>query len=229
MKKLITLILGITLVYSCSSNSDGNSNSTDLYTPGPDVIDIEGNLYQTVTNCNQTWTKSNLNVSKYRNGDVIPQVTDPTVWANLTTGAWCYYNNDPANGVIYGKLYNGYAINDSRGLAPIGYHIPSAVEWNTLKNTCLGGAEAFKMKETGTAHWLINDPNVTNSSGFTGLPGGYSYINGLFYEIGNEGKWWSSSTYNTSQYFVFGLSNNSGLSQVAKLKNYGFSVRCVKD
>lgn len=227
MKKLITLILGITLAYSCSKSSDGNSNSTDLYIPGPDVIDIEGNLYQTVTNCNQTWTRRNLNVSKYRNGDVIPQVTDPTVWANLTTGAWCYYNNDPANGVIYGKLYNWYAINDSRGLAPLGYHIPSEVEWNSLE-TCLGGAVGSKMKETGTAHWLTNDPNVTNSSGFTGLPGGQFDV--FFDEIGNKGYWWSSSAFDTSRSWAFTLPDITNVLYQENLrKNFGLSVRCVKD
>jgi uncharacterized protein (TIGR02145 family) len=227
MKKLITLILGITLVYSCSSSSDSNENTIVLNIPGPDITDIEGNIYQTVTNCNQTWTTTNLNVSKYRNGDVIPQVTDPTVWANLTTGAWCYYNNDPANGVIYGKLYNWYAVNDSRGLAPLGCHIPTDVEWNTLK-TCLGsGLSGFKMKETGTTHWLTNDPNVTNSSGFTGRPGGQFDV--FFDEIGNKGYWWSSSAYDTSRCWVFELSYTSTLGQTAYRKNFGFSVRCVKD
>ena len=79
----------------------------------------------------------NLDVSKYRNGDDIPQVTDATTWANLTTGAWCYYENNTANGTVYGKLYNWFAVNDPRGLAPSGWHIPSQAEWVTLQN-CLG-------------------------------------------------------------------------------------------
>ncbi len=225
MKKLITLILGITLVYSCSSSSDENTQSLNL--PGPDVTDVEGNVYHTVTNCNQTWTKTNLNVSKYRNGDVIPLVTDPTVWANLTTGAWCYYNNDPANGVIYGKLYNWYAVNDSRGLAPLGYHIPTEVEWTTLK-TCLGGQLAwFKMKETGTTHWISTNLDATNSSGFTGLPGGYIYSSGLFYNIGNIGFWWSSTAFDTIQSNCVLLENNIAIT--TDLKKNGYSVRCVKD
>jgi uncharacterized protein (TIGR02145 family) len=235
MKKLITLILGITLVYSCSSSSDSNENTIVLNIPGPDITDIEGNIYQTVTNCNQTWTTSNLNVSKYRNGDIIPLVSDPTVWANLTTGAWCYYNNDPANGVIYGKLYNWYAVNDSRGLAPLGCHIPTDVEWDTLK-TCLGRSDsAKKMKETGTTHWLINDPNATNSSGFTGRPGGYMHYLGLFDAIGTEGNWWSSSfNVDTGSRWAFYIrksttDNGSELGQHGRSKNNGFSVRCVKD
>jgi hypothetical protein len=87
------------------------------------VDDIE-----TVLIGNQEWTTKNLNVSKYRNGDIIPEVKDPKKWANLKTGAWCYYNNKPENGKIYGKLYNWYAVNDPRGLAPEGFHVPSKVE-----------------------------------------------------------------------------------------------------
>ena len=81
---------------------------------------------------NQVWTSQNLDVSTYRNGDTIPEVQNPNVWYYLTTGAWCFYNNDPANGPVYGKLYNWYAVNDPRGLAPVGYHIPSDAEWTIL-------------------------------------------------------------------------------------------------
>lgn len=118
MKKILILILGIALVYSCTTSSDENDNSTETF--------------ENVQIGNQTWMKKNLNVTKYRNGDLIPQVTDPTQWKNLTTGAWCYYNNDSANGDVYGKLYNWYAVNDTRGLAPVGYHIPSNTDWTNL-------------------------------------------------------------------------------------------------
>src|SRR5690606_33259564 len=119
--------------------------------------------------------------------DVIPQVTDPTIWGNLTTGAWCYYNNDPANEIIYGKLYNWYAVNDPRGLAPVGWHIPSDSEW-TILTDYLGGFEVAggKMKETGTTHWANPNIGADNSSGFTGLPGGYrAYNSAEFNTIGN--------------------------------------------
>ena len=109
MKKIFILILGIVSVFGCSStnNSDGET-STYNYTQGANINDIDGNSYPTiVTNCNnQTWMQNNLNVSRYRNGEIIPQCTNPNQWANLTTGAWCYYNNDAATGAIYGKLYN---------------------------------------------------------------------------------------------------------------------------
>ena len=119
----------------------------------------------------QIWMTRNLTVSQYRNGDIIPEVTDPAAWAALTTGAWCYYNNDPANGPIYGKLYNWYAVNDSRGLAPNGYHIPTTTEWTTLTNT-LGGLSLAggDLKEAGITHWSDPNTGATNNSGFTGLP-----------------------------------------------------------
>ena len=78
---------------------------------------------ETVTIGKQTWMKKNLDVSRYRNGDVIPEVADLSTWVNLTTGAWCYYENKSDNGTTYGKLYNWYAVNDPRGLAPAGWHI----------------------------------------------------------------------------------------------------------
>ena len=96
------------------------------------VTDIDSNTYNSVTIGTQCWTQTNLNVSKYRNGDIIPQVTDPTAWANLTSGAWCYFDNDTSNGPVYGKLYNWYAVNDPRGLAPADWHIPSDDEWTVL-------------------------------------------------------------------------------------------------
>lgn len=202
-----------------------------LNIPGPNVTDIDGNVYQTVTNCNQTWTKTNLNVSKYRNGDVIPQVANTTQWMNLTTGAWCYYENTTANGTTYGKLYNWYAVNDPRGLAPTGYHIPSDTEWNTLSD-CLGGLSIAggKMKETGTTHWTSPNTDATNSSGFTALPGGARWDEATFGKIGEEGYWWSATQVNTNSALIwciiskYGIVGNGGY-----IKPGGFSVRCVKD
>jgi hypothetical protein len=88
----------------------------------------------------QQWQAKNLDVAFYRNGDPIPQVTDATAWASLTTGAWCYYNNDSTQGNKYGKLYNWYAVNDPRGLAPQGWHIPSDTEWTILETTLDGSS-----------------------------------------------------------------------------------------
>jgi uncharacterized protein (TIGR02145 family) len=193
------------------------------------VTDIDGNTYLPVTICNQTWTKSNLNVSHYRNGDEIPQVTDPTQWANLTTGAWCYYNNDPANGAIYGKMYNWYAVNDPRGLAPQGWHVPTDTEWNTLIY-CLGGntVAGGKMKEVGTTYWSTPNLGATNSSRFTGLPGGQRNYFGNFETI-QIGSWWSSSeignfAYQRSIFYDTTTVVRSGLGKLT-----GIYVRCIKD
>jgi uncharacterized protein (TIGR02145 family) len=179
----------------------------------------------------QIWMTKNLNIIRYRNGDPIPQVTDPTQWANLTTGAWCYYNNNQANGSIYGKIYNWYAVNDQRGLAPAGWHVPSDVEWTTLSNF-LGGINLAggKMKATSTV-W--NSPNTaaTNSCGFTGLPGaGRSNFDGVFTTVGRYGAWWSSSQ--DDPFFVWFRAlryNNGVLERSNILKTEGMSVRCIKD
>ncbi|MGV9003096.1 FISUMP domain-containing protein [Flavobacterium sp.] len=173
------------------------------------VTDIDGNVYQTVVIGTQTWTQTNLNVSKYRNGDTIPQVTNQSTWANLTTGAWCYYQNNTANGATYGKLYNWYAVNDPRGLAPAGYHIPSDAERITL-TTFLGGESIAGGKMKSTTGW--NSPNTaaTNSSGFTGLPGGCRNDYGSFYFIGETGYWWSSSEDDATNAWNWGMSCNTG-------------------
>jgi uncharacterized protein (TIGR02145 family) len=223
--------------YATNSSETNYGNEISFTTPAsPTVTDIDGNIYQTVAICNQTWTTTNLNVSKYRNGDVIPQVTDPTAWAALTTGAWRYYTNDLATGAIYGKLYNWYAVVDPRGLAPTGYHIPSDTEWTTL-TTCLGGdaVAGGKMKATGTSLWLSPNSDATNSSGFTGLPGGNLDTSGTFcsigceYRLGEYGMWWSSSEYSWGAKY-FALTYVWGDTRRGfNYKTFGFSVRCVKD
>jgi uncharacterized protein (TIGR02145 family) len=179
----------------------------------------------------QIFTNSNLDVTTYRDGTEIPEVTDPTAWAALTTGAWCYYANNTANGVIYGKLYNWYAVNDVRGLAPLGYHVPSDAEWTTL-TTYLGGESVAggKMKSTGTSLWTSPNTDATNSSGFSGLPGGFRFNNGPFYFIGNYGYWWSSSESDTPSAWYRTLNyNNGGAYRGNFYKTDGVSVRLIKD
>jgi uncharacterized protein (TIGR02145 family) len=180
----------------------------------------------------QEWTNCNLNVTTYRDGTPIPQVTDPTAWAGLTTGAWCYYNNDSANGPTYGKLYNWYAVNNTAngGLAPLGYHIPTSTEFNTL-TTFLGGETVAggKMKEAGLCHWSTPNTDATNTSGFTGLPGGYR-DDEVFIEISNYGLWWSSTeaVIAFATYLLLGYDNSNAFIYDND-KNYGFSVRLIKD
>jgi uncharacterized protein (TIGR02145 family) len=229
MKRFLCLLsITFILLQSCSSGDKdtiqpGNSSTT--------VSDVDGNVYSTVKICNQTWTKTNLNVTKYRNGDAIPQVTDANQWAALKTGAWCYYANTSSNGTTYGKLYNWYAVNDARGLAPIGYHIPSDAEWTNLI-TCLGGAivAGGKMKEKGTTHWIDNNTDSNNSSSFTGLPGGILDVYQSFEGITDNGFWWSSSQYNLIEAWYLGLDDNDNDSRRSYiLKTSGLSVRCIKN
>jgi uncharacterized protein (TIGR02145 family) len=173
----------------------------------------------------------NLDVAFYRNGDPIPQVTDATAWAALTTGAWCYYNNDPTQGNKYGKLYNWYAVNDPRGLAPQGWHVPSDAEWTTLVTT-LGGSSVAggKMKEAGTLNWTTPNTSATNESGFAGLPGGYRSFNGSFNFVGSDGSWWSATEYfSTEAWYRYLYYNDGSLNMNIFNKKYGFSVRCLRD
>ncbi len=193
---------------------------------------VEGGPEPYVTIGTQNWQRRNLDVSTYRNGDVIPYVKDNTTWANLTTGAWCWYNNDPELGKIYGKLYNWYAVNDSRGLAPEGWHIPSDAEWIVLTNTLGGSAVAGgALKQIGTSLWNSPNTGATNSTNFTALPGGYrTDISGVFAFLNSLGEWWSSNEINASSGKGYTLySSNSSLSPGTIGKKYGLSVRCIKD
>jgi uncharacterized protein (TIGR02145 family) len=186
------------------------------------------------TICCQSWMTKNLDVATYRNGDPIPEVTDNAAWGALTTGAYCYYNNDSATyAAIYGKLYNWYAVNDPRGLAPEGWHIPTDFDWTTLEN-CLGGASLAggKMKTTGTTLWTPFNTNATNESGFAGLPGGSRSSNGaLFLDVGANGLWWSATENSTTTAWARYLSRgNSTLTRGANVSNaFGISVRCLRD
>ena len=188
----------------------------------------------------QKWMSKNLDVAFYRNGDPIPQVTDATAWAALTTGAWCYYNNDPTQGNKYGKLYNWYAVNDPRGLAPQGWHVPSDAEWTTLETT-LGGSSVAggKMKEAGTVNWTTPNTAADNSSSFAGLPGGSRYVTmvspptmtSMFVSIGDAGGWWSS-TLDGATNFAYLRAVNHNVASVTRgpdSKAIGWSVRCIKD
>jgi len=204
------------------------------------VIDIDGNEYNFKSICGKMWMTENLDVSHYLNGDTIPQVTDPVKWAKLKTGAWCYYNNDPLMGAIYGKLYNCYAVNDKRGLAPAGWHIPTDEELTELSD-CLSGdvIAGGKLKsigtiETGDGLWESPNANAKNSSGFSGLPGGYRGVLGKFFDIGAYSYWWSSNKYyndenDSSALYRFLIYNSSDFSQDNYFMDYGMAIRCVKN
>jgi len=174
----------------------------------------------------QTWTLTNLNVIKYSNGDDIPQVTDSASWANLTTGAWCYYKNNTDNGLVYGKLYNWYAVNDPRGLAPTGWHVANEVEWTTLITYL--GEEVAGSKLKATTIWANNV--ATNSSGFTALPGGARDEAGESYWLDEMGTWWTSTQSSTTKAFDLTIYDNEPYTWDGDdNKGVGKAVRCVKD
>jgi uncharacterized protein (TIGR02145 family) len=183
---------------------------------------------------NQIWMLENLDIVKYRNGDTIPQSTTDADWISKGTngiGAWCWYANSSANGLVYGKLYNWYAVKDSRGLAPLGYHVPSDAEFGVLTNYLGGDTVAGgKMKEAGIVHWQSDNSLATNESGFTALPGGFRNTNGTFFSITQENYLWSSSEYNTTNATVVLLGwYNSFAFKYADYKSFGMSVRLIKD
>jgi len=194
-------------------------------------VDIDSNIYPTVKIGDQWWMAENLKVTRYRNGDDIPIVTDDTEWENLTTGAYCNYNNNSDNADIYGRLYNWYAVNDSRNIAPLGWHVPSDEEWQTLIDY-LGGESVAggKLKETGTTHWNSPNEGATNESGFAALPGGYRYYNGYFYSLGSSAYFWSSTEYGSSRAWSRLLYYDyASVYRYDDYKHYGFSVRLVRD
>jgi uncharacterized protein (TIGR02145 family) len=211
--------------------TDCGVNGEPEYYNGTSWLNINGSAAAAgpVVIGTQKWMEKNLDVTTYRNGDVIPQVTDPTAWEALTTGAWCYYNNDPLNGAIYGKLYNWYAVNDPRGLAPQGFHIPTNDEWSTLSSFLGGNASAGSKMYSSTQFGSMN-PGATNQSGYTALPGGDRYLNGLFANVGGESRIWTATVTNSSNAYNVHLQGwNNNLHRHDMDKRNGFSVRCLRD
>jgi len=191
--------------------------------------------FEEVTIGTQVWMTKNLIVDTFRNGDPIPEAKTNEEWKKAGDNkqpAWCYYDNDSANGYIYGKLYNWYAVNDPRGLAPDGWHVPTDAEWTVLTDSLLGGTDVAggKMKTTDTLYWRSPNTAATNESGFSGLPGGFRDYNGSFYNIGVYGSWWSSSEYITINAWIRFLDYYFGsVSRNYYSKVEGFSVRCLRD
>jgi uncharacterized protein (TIGR02145 family) len=204
--------------------------NTSFAQTGNKAKDQDGNTYNTIKIGNQTWMAENLKTTKYNDGTAIPLITDSIAWVALTTPAYCWYNNDSANKNTYGALYNGYTVSTGK-LCPSGWHVSTDVEWSTLVDF-LGGESVSggKLKEFGATHWSSPNSGATNETGFTALPGGSRYINGLFFTIKNLGYWWTSTESKTlngwyrSMYY-----RNSAVSRSYNNSTNGFSVRCVRD
>jgi uncharacterized protein (TIGR02145 family) len=233
MKRLNLLLLAITLF--CIGLTGLNAQT---------VTDIDGNVYNTVTIGTQTWMKENLKTTKYSNGTGILLVNTSATWDALTnkSKAYCWYDDNINNKDTYGALYTwAAAMNEAlssttkpsgvQGVCPTGWHLPSDAEWTELE-TYLGGNSIAggKLKETGTTHWLSPNLGATNESGFSGLPGGDRSFNGEFSNITFYGYWWSSTEYSDAfAHFRYLVSLNASIDSSYNNKEYGFSVRCLRD
>ena len=249
MKQLLLSLSLAAFLVSCKkadttpSNPTINSKDTtktSIAKYGAGVTDIDGNKYKTVIIGTQEWMGENLKVSKYNDGATIPNVVDIVEWSKLTIGAWCNYNKNDSLGVIYGKIYNWYAVN-SKKVCPIGWHVPSDLEWTKLSNFLSDDTittsfyihdsiAGLQLKETGNSHWNNSNVFTTNKTLFTALPGGYINTKGspLFKNLGDEGYWWSSSIRDANSAWARFI----GETKIFKddhFINDGLSIRCIKD
>jgi uncharacterized protein (TIGR02145 family) len=249
------LFINLFLIVGCGNNSKEKTNiestketsvdntknelptEEEIMASESDNEEIEED--QEVTIGNQVWMVKNLNTDVFRNGDIIQEAKTKEEWQNAGANkepAWCYYDNIEENGEVYGKLYNWYAVNDPRGLAPISWKIPSSSDWILLKDNLSKEDKTNDLgKRLKSADLWIPDGgntsnNGTNSSGFNGLPGGERGGNGYFYKKGKKGTWWSSdntdhiSFLNSSRYLGGNLDGRGTMSA-----SYAFSVRCLKE
>lgn len=241
VKSFIQLILLVGFLYAVVTACN-KSDDPDVKTPVVETLtDVDGNVYKIVEIGSQVWMAENLKTTKYRDGSPIPNITDNTQWGDLTTGAYCNYDNNVANGNKYGKLYNWFAVNDSRIIAPTGWHIASDDDWTTLENyistnfvTSESVAKALASKTDWASSTLTgvigNDLSKNNISGFTGLPGGRRFLNGSFMSIGESGDWWCSTEGSLTLAWTRVLSSTeSSTYRVPFVKSCGYSVRCVRD
>jgi uncharacterized protein (TIGR02145 family) len=207
---------------------------------GQTSLTYDSRTYDLVEIGGQCWFADNLATDQYRNGDLIPTGLDNTTWQNTTAGAYAIYNNDPANDLTYGKLYNWYTTVDTRGLCPTGWHVPTDCEWMYLEAS-LGMSVADQETVAGsrgtneggalkaTTNWTSPNTGANNSSSFTSLPGGYRGSD-TYYDIGYFGYWWSSAEYNSVNAWNRDLSSySSAVARSRNNKRHGFSVRCVRD
>jgi uncharacterized protein (TIGR02145 family) len=213
------------------------SKQPQIILPTEKKIILPDNQFKTVKIGNQTWMAENLNVDRFRNGDLIPEARTNQEWASAwewgnKQPAWCYYDNDLANGEKYGKLYNWYAVNDKRGLAPKGWHVPSDTEWLQLADYLGGDSVAGgKLKEIGTMHWNSPNTEATNEIGFTALSDGNRDLTGSFDYLGLTGYWWSATEYHDIYAWARSIECVFGsIDRCLRVdKRSGRSIRCIKD
>ena len=237
----ISIVIFFTFNSSCTDpedNPDGSSVGT--------VKDIDGNQYKTIKIGTQVWMTENLKTTRYNDGTDIPNVISNTQWSNLTTGAYCNYDNLESNATKYGRLYNWHAVSTGK-LAPAGWHVPTDVEWTILENYLIANGHNYdgtkvenKIAKSlaSTTDWQLSStkgtpgiyPEGNNSTGFSALPAGYRNYVGTFSNIGNYGLWWSSIEDGSSLAWYRHLtSNNVALGRLNGNEGYGFSVWCIRD
>ncbi len=201
------------------------------------VKDVDGNVYNTIAIGTQIWMVENLKVTKYRNGDLIGTTTPDTLDISKESSPkyqWIYNysENDSIHTLeAFGRLYTWYAVTDSRGVCPSGWHIPDDTEWTILADYLGGNSEAGgKLKETGIIHWDESNNGATNQTGFTAVPGGTRLRYGYFIYIGLSGFWWSSTQYYSKCGITRQLVHSDSLLYWCAInKRDGCSVRCIKD
>jgi uncharacterized protein (TIGR02145 family) len=231
------IILLIILIHSCKKDEDDA------------IKDDIGNVYTSVEIGTQVWLAENLKTTKYNDGTPIPHVTDAATWNNLSTPAYCWYDNSEAlYKDIYGALYNWYSVNTGN-LCPAGWHVPSHEEWTTLENYLIDNGYNYDgttinnrigkalasntlwTSSTNTGSVGNSDyPDKINATGFTAFPGGYRYNDGEFDFMGMNAFWWTVTTSNADWAYSRELEfDYPDFFTFNDPKKAGFSVRCVKD
>lgn len=198
---------------------------------GGRVTDVDGNVYKTITVGGREWMAENLRVIHFSDGSSIPVASGAAsgVWSSAHSSYYSIYSDNPANSIVYGNLYNWYTLVDAKGLAPVGWHIATKDEWVKLIEDVGGYSVAgSKLKENGTTHWS-NSSVSTNESGFTGLGSGFRDNVGVYKNLLLSTGYWSKTPDGSSNGFYVELDNSNNITIKSDAKNFGFSVRCVRD
>jgi len=232
------IVIGFVMLFSISCRKDNEANNM--------IVDIDGNVYHSVTIGTQVWMVENLKTTRYNDGTLISNITVDNEWFNYTSGAFCNYDNDENNVEKYGRLYNWYAVETGK-LAPKGWHIPTDAEWEILIDYLKTNGYSYDGTVTdnrvgkslaSTSGWAFsdepgdvgNDQATNNSTGFTALPSGYRSVGGVFCFIDEYTKWWSSTSYSESMACYRDIGYGYGhVIWYYTYKSLGFSVRCIKD
>ncbi len=226
-----------------------NTNPHIEFNPGLSYLtttDYDGNVYKTIKIGTQIWMAENLRVTHYKNGDTIPQLSTDSAWSKAKAGGQCGYKGatfaskthaDSVTLIKYGRLYNGYVVNDTRGIAPLGYRIPKDADWKVLTNyvsTHFGKSGSIAKALSGTTDWKVNidngllDLSKNNSMGLTALPAGMRFGDGTYDGMGTSVFWWTSTEQSSTSFWTQSMYYNE--SDVVKLLHdlrSGLSIRCV--